>query len=128
MFVFTYRRLPTLGSRGLVNMVNAVVGGEAGPWLFLFPRSGNRGLEVSGATNWAELLCFRCTCLQLWPKIVLRKWLNISSKDSDFSADDGESTESEFEFEEMCQWERQLRDEERRLGGLGAESNGDFSH
>ncbi|KAI0493824.1 hypothetical protein KFK09_023949 [Dendrobium nobile] len=61
---------------------------------------------------------------KLWPKMVLRKWLNISSKDSDFSADDGESTDSEFEFEEMCQWERQLRDEERRLGGLGAESNG----
>ncbi|XP_020587894.1 type IV inositol polyphosphate 5-phosphatase 3-like isoform X2 [Phalaenopsis equestris] len=51
---------------------------------------------------------------KLWPKIVLRKWLN--SKDSDFSADDGETTESDFEFEEMCQWERQLRDEERGIG------------
>lgn len=38
--------------------------------------------------SWAELCCLGCTCLQLlWPRVVLRKWLNISTKDSDFSAD-----------------------------------------
>ncbi|RRT80813.1 hypothetical protein B296_00013118, partial [Ensete ventricosum] len=76
--------------------------------------------------SWAELCCFGCTCLQLWPKIVLRKWLNISSRESDFSADEGDTTESEFEYEEICGWERQLRDEEGRLGGFGAETNGTF--
>ncbi|CAL9152145.1 unnamed protein product [Musa hybrid cultivar] len=74
--------------------------------------------------SWVELCCFGCTCLQLWPKIVLRKWLNISSRESDFSADEGDTTESEFEYEEMCGWERRLRDEEARLGGFGAEKNG----
>ncbi|KAH7652000.1 Inositol-polyphosphate 5-phosphatase protein [Dioscorea alata] len=53
---------------------------------------------------------------ELWPKIVLRKWLNISTKDSDFSADEGDTTESEFEYEE-------LRDGEGRIGGFGAQSN-----
>ncbi|XP_064960178.1 type IV inositol polyphosphate 5-phosphatase 3-like isoform X2 [Musa acuminata AAA Group] len=60
---------------------------------------------------------------ELWPKIVLKKWLNISSRDSDFSADEGDTTESEFEYEEMCGWERQLRDEERNLGGFEAVTN-----
>jgi hypothetical protein len=41
---------------------------------------------------------------QLWPKTVLRKWLNIRSPESDFSADEGEATgdddtDSEFEYE-----------------------------
>ncbi|XP_020242212.1 type IV inositol polyphosphate 5-phosphatase 3-like [Asparagus officinalis] len=75
-------------------------------------------------TYWAELCCLGCTCLQLWTKVVIRKWLNISTKDSDFSADEGDTTESEYEFEEMCRWERQLCEEERRLEGLGAESYG----
>uniref|UniRef100_A0A0D9V4Z1 Inositol polyphosphate-related phosphatase domain-containing protein n=1 Tax=Leersia perrieri TaxID=77586 RepID=A0A0D9V4Z1_9ORYZ len=63
---------------------------------------------------------------QLWPKTVLRKWLNIRSPESDFSADEGDTTgddsDSEFEYEEMCSWERQLYDEERRLRGVGAET------
>lgn len=49
--------------------------------------------------SWAEICCLGCTCLQLWPKIVLRKWLNISSRDSDFSADEADTTESEFDDE-----------------------------
>ncbi|KAG8055630.1 hypothetical protein GUJ93_ZPchr0001g32306 [Zizania palustris] len=61
----------------------------------------------------------------LWPKTVLRKWLNIRSPESDFSADEGDTaddTHTEFEYEEMCGWERQLYDEERRLRGLDAET------
>mgnify|MGYP003702665283 CR=1 FL=1 len=46
----------------------------------------------------------RGACTQLWPKTVLRKWLNIRSPESDFSADEGEATgdddtDSEFEYE-----------------------------
>lgn len=47
----------------------------------------------------AEICCLGCTCLQLWPKIVLRKWLNISSRDSDFSADEEDTTESDHDSE-----------------------------
>ncbi|KAK3165275.1 hypothetical protein QOZ80_1AG0031170 [Eleusine coracana subsp. coracana] len=40
---------------------------------------------------------------QLWPKTVLRKWLNIRSTESDFSADEGDTTgddtDSEVEYE-----------------------------
>lgn len=32
--------------------------------------------------------CLDWSYLQLfWPRVVMRKWLNISAKDSDFSAD-----------------------------------------
>lgn len=41
--------------------------------------------------------------LQLWPKTVLRKWLNIRSTESDFSADESgttsDETDSEAEYE-----------------------------
>lgn len=52
---------------------------------------------------------------------MLRKWLNIKSPESDFSADEGD-TDSESEYEEMCGWERQQFDQERRLRGLGAQT------
>ncbi|CAL4961705.1 unnamed protein product [Urochloa decumbens] len=64
---------------------------------------------------------------QLWPRTVLRKWLNIRSPESDFSADEGDTTDdtdSELEYEEMCAWERKLHDEERSLRGLGTETIG----
>lgn len=53
--------------------------------------------------TWAEICCFGCSCLQLfWPRVVLRKWLNISAKESDYSADteddeDVNSSDSEIE-------------------------------
>ncbi|WVZ69081.1 hypothetical protein U9M48_017926 [Paspalum notatum var. saurae] len=41
---------------------------------------------------------------QLWPRTVLRKWLNIRSPESDFSADEGDTTgddtDSEVEYED----------------------------
>jgi hypothetical protein len=41
--------------------------------------------------------------LQLWPNTVLRKWLNIRTTESDFSADEGDTTgddtDSEVEYE-----------------------------
>ncbi|TVU35305.1 hypothetical protein EJB05_17189 [Eragrostis curvula] len=44
---------------------------------------------------------------QLWPKTVLRKWLNIHSTESDFSADEGDTTgddtDSEVEYEDNNQ-------------------------
>lgn len=65
---------------------------------------------------------------QLWPRTVLRKWLNIRSPESDFSADEGDTTgddtDSEVDYEEMCAWERKLHDEERSVQGFGAEAIG----
>ncbi|KAA8546608.1 hypothetical protein F0562_002653 [Nyssa sinensis] len=60
--------------------------------------------------SWAEI-CFGCTCLQLfWPRIVMRKWFNISSEESDYSADtDDDDIDSESDTEETCQWRRESR-------------------
>jgi len=45
--------------------------------------------------NWAELLC--CSSIQLfWARVVMRKWLNIGSNESDYSAD----PEDDDEFDE----------------------------
>lgn len=48
----------------------------------------------------AELYCLDW-CVQLfWPRVVMRKWLNITTQDSDFSADEDEDEEEEEEEEE----------------------------
>ncbi|XP_008456730.1 type IV inositol polyphosphate 5-phosphatase 3 isoform X1 [Cucumis melo] len=55
--------------------------------------------------TWAEICCFGCSCLQLfWPRVVLRKWLNISAKESDYSADteDDEDLNSSDSDTEDC--------------------------
>lgn len=62
---------------------------------------------------------------QVWRKTVLRKWLNIKSPDSDFSADEGDTADeadSESEYEEMCGWERLEYDKDRVIRGLGAQT------
>ncbi|CAF2098758.1 hypothetical protein BRARA_E01933 [Brassica rapa] len=38
--------------------------------------------------NWATICCSAFSCLQLyWARLVIRKWFNVSSFDSDYSAD-----------------------------------------
>ncbi|KAG0487466.1 hypothetical protein HPP92_009561 [Vanilla planifolia] len=49
--------------------------------------------------SWLEVLCFGFFCLQLWRKVVFQKWLSICSKGNEFSADEGDTTESESEYE-----------------------------
>lgn len=48
--------------------------------------------------TWAEICCFGWSCIQLfWAKVVMRKWLNMGSYESDYSADpddDDEDSES----------------------------------
>lgn len=45
---------------------------------------------------WAE--CLGCSCLQFfWPRLVMRKWLNLSSKESDYSADSDDDADSDAE-------------------------------
>ncbi|XP_023550867.1 type IV inositol polyphosphate 5-phosphatase 3-like isoform X1 [Cucurbita pepo subsp. pepo] len=58
--------------------------------------------------TWAELCCFGCSCLQLfWPRVVLRKLLNISALESDYSADtedDEDVNSSDSEIEAECRF------------------------
>uniref|UniRef100_I1MP27 Inositol polyphosphate-related phosphatase domain-containing protein n=1 Tax=Glycine max TaxID=3847 RepID=I1MP27_SOYBN len=38
--------------------------------------------------SWAEICCFGWSCLQLfWARVVMRKWFNMGSYESDYSAD-----------------------------------------
>ncbi|XP_031505284.1 type I inositol polyphosphate 5-phosphatase 1 isoform X1 [Nymphaea colorata] len=57
--------------------------------------------------SWVEICCLGCLCLQLsWPGLFLKKWLNIKSTGSDFSADDRDS-DSEWEEEGGSFWNRE---------------------
>ena len=47
----------------------------------------------------AELYCLDWFVQLFWPRVVMRKWLNITTQDSDFSADEDED-EDEVEEEE----------------------------
>ncbi|XP_057502766.1 type IV inositol polyphosphate 5-phosphatase 3-like isoform X1 [Actinidia eriantha] len=59
--------------------------------------------------SWLEICCFGCACLQLfWPKVVVRKWLNISAKESDYSADTDYS-DSDSDPEEFWEGRRESR-------------------
>lgn len=43
----------------------------------------------------AEIYCLGWWCVQFfWPKVVMRKWLNISADDSEFSADEDDYNEN----------------------------------
>ncbi|CAO2834129.1 unnamed protein product [Amaranthus hypochondriacus] len=64
--------------------------------------------ETGNCMSWAELCCLGCTCLQLlWPRVVLRKWLNISTKDSDFSADTDNDDFTDDEYDNNSNFDAQ---------------------
>ncbi|KAH1059249.1 hypothetical protein AAZX31_02G074100 [Glycine max] len=60
--------------------------------------------------SWAEICCFGWSCIQLfWARVVMRKWLNMGSYESDYSADpvdDDDDSESGSDNEE---WGRRSR-------------------
>ncbi|KAL6962546.1 Type I inositol 1,4,5-trisphosphate 5-phosphatase, partial [Sarracenia purpurea var. burkii] len=59
--------------------------------------------------SWAEICCFGCTCLQLfWPKVIMRKWLNISERESDYSADTDDN-DLDSDHEEFYEQYSELR-------------------
>ncbi|XP_057993474.1 type IV inositol polyphosphate 5-phosphatase 3 isoform X3 [Hevea brasiliensis] len=65
--------------------------------------------EIGQSKSWAETFCcLGCSCLQLfWPRVVMRKLLNISTKDSDYSADtdsDDGDNDSASDTEEFCEY------------------------
>ncbi|KAL6851724.1 hypothetical protein ACP4OV_020288 [Aristida adscensionis] len=97
-------------------------------------RRGGRKTQTQDLVmqRWAELvLCcgvdWGCV-LQLWSRVVLRKWLNVGSGlgDSDFSADEGDASDAETDREDLCGWEGKPKpsDEERILRGLDASTIG----
>ncbi|CAH9101609.1 unnamed protein product [Cuscuta europaea] len=62
--------------------------------------------------SWAEVLRFGSTCIQLfWPRVVVRKLLNISGKGSDYSADAESDSDSDAD-QDACKLpgESQLKD------------------
>ncbi|XP_073022768.1 type I inositol polyphosphate 5-phosphatase 1 isoform X1 [Primulina eburnea] len=66
--------------------------------------------------NWAEILCFGCTCLQLsWRRVVMRKWFNISASDSDYSADAETGSDSD---EECFDWPKESRCKNDKSDGV----------
>uniref|UniRef100_A0A0D9WJ31 Inositol polyphosphate-related phosphatase domain-containing protein n=1 Tax=Leersia perrieri TaxID=77586 RepID=A0A0D9WJ31_9ORYZ len=76
--------------------------------------------------RWAETMmsccgvdCGCCGALQQWRKVVMRKWLNVGAGlgDSDFSADECDTSDSEVDGEDM---EQEPCGEDRRLGELSA--------
>ncbi|XP_068651643.1 type I inositol polyphosphate 5-phosphatase 1-like [Aristolochia californica] len=77
--------------------------------------------------DWVDFCCLGCTCLQLFrPGVVLRKWLNRETRESDFSADEGDS-DSDINDEEMCGWERELRNESKNTDEYQFGNNGNPS-
>ncbi|XP_062099059.1 type IV inositol polyphosphate 5-phosphatase 3 isoform X2 [Humulus lupulus] len=55
-----------------------------------------QGSKHHSERSWAELCCFDWSCIQLfWPRVVMRKWLNISDKNSDYSADPEEDDDDD---------------------------------
>ncbi|XP_017981608.1 PREDICTED: type IV inositol polyphosphate 5-phosphatase 3 isoform X1 [Theobroma cacao] len=71
-----------------------------------------QGSKHQPERSWAEICCFGCSCLQLfWPRLVMRKLLNITAKDSDYSADtdDEDDIGSDSETEEIYESCRESR-------------------
>ncbi|XP_027092321.1 type IV inositol polyphosphate 5-phosphatase 3 isoform X1 [Coffea eugenioides] len=75
--------------------------------------------------SWAEILCFGCTCLQLfWGRVVMRKWLNIPTKESDYSADTESDSGSDVSDDEFCDWpRRESRFKDDRGGQVQLDAN-----
>ncbi|KEH26039.1 type IV inositol polyphosphate 5-phosphatase 3 isoform X3 [Medicago truncatula] len=76
--------------------------------------------------NWAELCC--CSQIQLfWARVVMRKWLNIGSNESDYSADpedDDEFDEDDDEDDDEHEvWGRKSRFMDNRGFEAPSESN-----
>ncbi|KAG9458791.1 hypothetical protein H6P81_003299 [Aristolochia fimbriata] len=61
-----------------------------------------------------------------WPRFVLRKWLNRQTRESDFSADEGDS-DSDLDDEEMCDAERQLDNGSKKTDEYQFGNNGNPS-
>ncbi|URE47805.1 type I inositol-1,4,5-trisphosphate 5-phosphatase [Musa troglodytarum] len=71
-----------------------------------------------------ELLLLLRVVQVFWPKIVLKKWLNIRANDSEFSADEG-GNDSDLDQDEGGEYCGCEGNEERRARRLQAETNDD---
>ncbi|KAM7518654.1 hypothetical protein LguiB_017616 [Lonicera macranthoides] len=59
-----------------------------------------------------------------WPRVVVRKWLNITAQESDYSADsDDDSCNTECDTEEFCEWPRELRFKDKKGDELRIDPN-----
>ncbi|KAL7596774.1 hypothetical protein Lser_V15G30898 [Lactuca serriola] len=85
-------------------------------------RSRNRSPE----RGWVEK-CLGYTCLQLfWPRVVVRKWLNISDNTSDYSADSDDSIHDSVDTEAFCYWPKESRLDDKKLDDFQSDLIGAF--
>ncbi|KAM7507944.1 hypothetical protein LguiA_018397 [Lonicera macranthoides] len=58
-----------------------------------------------------------------WPRLVMRKWFNITAKESDYSADSDDDDEDDsdtdqFDTEEFCEWPSELPFKDQKGGAV----------
>ncbi|CAK9174151.1 unnamed protein product [Ilex paraguariensis] len=59
-----------------------------------------------------------------WPRVVVRKWLNLIAKDSDYSADsEDDDDDTDSYVEEFCQWPRESRFKDDKVNEAGISPN-----
>ncbi|KAF9603986.1 hypothetical protein IFM89_039340 [Coptis chinensis] len=74
--------------------------------------------------NWLEICCFGYSCLQhFWPRVVLRKWLNITTTDTGFCADTDEggtdNDDNDSDNEDDSEWAQESRFKVKKDDWLG---------
>ncbi|KAL2519869.1 Type I inositol 1 [Forsythia ovata] len=93
-------------------------------------KQNTRHQHQKSETSWAEKLCFGCTCLQLfWGRVVMRKWLNLTTNNSDYSADSDSDSDSASDSvsnsdPEYCNWRGESRFKNDRSDGIRDRSDG----
>ncbi|KAE8728310.1 DNAse I-like superfamily protein isoform 2 [Hibiscus syriacus] len=66
-----------------------------------------QGSKPRSERSWVEICCFGCSCLQLlWPRVVMRKLLNIDPRDSDYSADTDDEEDIDLDYDTKEFFER----------------------
>ncbi|KAK9142862.1 hypothetical protein Syun_012262 [Stephania yunnanensis] len=91
---------PSSISRPVVQSASLAVLIRTSLWIRDVLHGGERPGRTSSSNKMDELLRFEAARLVFWPRIVMRKWLNIRNKESDFGADPDEGdTQSDSDDE-----------------------------
>ncbi|KAL1357783.1 hypothetical protein HN51_009653 [Arachis hypogaea] len=80
-------------------------------------------------TSWAELCCLGWSCIQLfWGRVVLRKWLNMGTNESDYSADPEDDDDDDYDFDDEDAIEIDSDNEELARQSWFMGNRGDKAH
>ncbi|XP_012086025.1 type IV inositol polyphosphate 5-phosphatase 3 isoform X2 [Jatropha curcas] len=92
----------------------------------------SRSKHQPESKSWAETCCcLGCSSLQLfWPRVVIRKWLNITAKDSDYSADTDSDCDDDDDIGSLCDTQEfsHLGGESRFKSNRGEDIQGDSTN